>query len=68
MGSVSVTVRPDSDVVVTADTSLGQATVKSHHGILKAPQDATTVPVTVGAGTGALSVSSRMGSAQVTMA
>ncbi len=68
MGSVSVTVRPDSDVVVTADTSLGQAIVKSHHGILKAPQDATTVPVTVGAGTGALTVSSRMGSAQVTMA
>lgn len=68
MGSVNVTVRPDSDVVVTADTSLGQAVVKTHTGNLKAPQDAATEPVVVGAGNGALSVSSRMGSAQVTIA
>lgn len=68
MGSVNVTVRPDSDVVVTADTSLGQALVKSHTGNLKAPQDGATPGVTVGAGTGALTVSSRMGSAQVTVA
>lgn len=68
MGSVSVTVRPESDVVVTADTSLGQAVVKTHEGILKAPQDGTTPGVTVGAGAGALLVSARMGSAQVTLA
>jgi hypothetical protein len=68
MGSVNVTVRPDSDVVVTADTSLGQALVKSHSGNLKAPQDAATPPITVGAGTGRLTVSSRMGAAQVTIA
>lgn len=68
MGSVSVTVRPDSDVVVTADTSLGQAIVKSHTGNLKAPQDGATPGVTVGAGAGSLTVSSRMGAAQVTVA
>ena len=68
MGSVSVTVRPDSDVVVTADTSLGQALVKTHEGNLKAPQDGTTPGVTVGEGSGALLVSARMGSAQVTLA
>lgn len=68
MGSVSVTVRPDSDVVVTADTSLGQALVKAHSGNLKAPQDGTTTPLTVGSGEGALTVSSRMGAAMVTIA
>ncbi|MCU0277984.1 MAG: hypothetical protein MUF33_09270 [Candidatus Nanopelagicales bacterium] len=68
MGSVNVTVRPDSDVVVTADTSLGQAVVKSHTGNLKAPQDGSTPGVTVGGGNGVLTVSSRMGAAQVTVA
>ena len=68
MGSVTVTVKPESDVVVTADTSLGQALVKSHTGNLKAPQDGATPGVAVGAGTGTLTVSSRMGSAQVTIA
>ena len=59
---------PDSDVVVTADTSLGRPASKSvHHGILKAPQDDHSA-VTVGAGTGRWAMSSRMGSAQVTMA
>ncbi|MEZ5186382.1 MAG: hypothetical protein R2720_11600 [Candidatus Nanopelagicales bacterium] len=68
MGSVTVTVRPDSDVVVTADTSLGQALVKSHTGNLKASQDGSTPSTTVGNGTGTLTVSSRMGAAQVTIA
>ena len=68
MGSVSVTVRPESNVMVTADTSLGQAIIKSHTGNVKAPQDGTTPAVAVGAGAGALTVSSRMGSAQVTIA
>lgn len=65
MGSVSVVVRPESDVMVTADTSLGQAIVKSHTGNLKAAQDGATPAVAVGEGNGQLSVSSRMGSAQV---
>lgn len=68
MGSVSVTVRPESDTMVTADTSLGQAIVKSHLGNLKAPQDGSTAAVAVGAGQGHLTVSSRMGSAQVVIA
>lgn len=68
MGSVSVLVRPESDVMVTADTSLGQAIVKSHTGNLKAPQDGATPAVAVGAGDGNLTVSSRMGSAQVVIA
>jgi len=65
---VTVTVRPESDVVVTADTSLGQAVVKSHTGNVKAPQDGATPGIAVGAGTGTLTVSSRMGAAQVTIA
>lgn len=68
MGSVTVTVRPDSDVVLTADTTLGQALVQTHEGNLKAPQDGTTPPVTVGNGSGALTVSSRMGAVKVTLA
>ncbi len=68
MGSVSVTVRPDSDVTVSADSSLGQAMVKTHTGNLKAAADASTPPVAVGAGTGNLTVSARMGAAQVTIA
>lgn len=68
MGSVNVTVRPESNVTVTADTSLGQAIVKTHTGNLKAPQDGATPPVAVGDGQGNLAVSSRMGSAQVIIA
>lgn len=68
MGSVAVTVRPESDTMVTADTSLGQAIVKSHTGNLKAPQDGATPAVAVGDGQGHLTVSSRMGSAQVVIA
>lgn len=68
MGSVGVTVRPDSDVVLTADSSLGQAVVRTHQGNETAPQGAATTPVTVGAGTGRLTVSARMGAAQVTIA
>jgi hypothetical protein len=68
MGSVGVTVRPDSDVVVVADASLGQALVKTHQGNLKAPQDGSTPPVTIGDGSGSLQVSARMGSARVTLA
>jgi len=68
MGSVSVLVRPESNTMVTADTSLGQAIIKSHTGNLKAPQDGATPPVAVGEGLGALTVSSRMGSAQVVIA
>ncbi len=68
MGSVAVTVRPESDTMVTADTSLGQAIIKSHTGNLKAPQDGATPAVAVGAGQGHLTVSSRMGSAQVVIA
>lgn len=68
MGSVNVTVRPESNVTVTADTSLGQAIVKTHTGNLKAPQDGATPAVAVGSGEGHLTVSSRMGSAQVVIA
>ena len=68
MGSVNVTVRPDSDVVLTADSSLGQAVVRTHQGNETAPQGASTTPVTVGQGSGRLTVSARMGAAQVTIA
>lgn len=67
MGSASVLVRPESDVSITAEASLGQALVKAHDGIRKAPQDMPTTPVAVGAGTGTLHASTRMGSVQVTI-
>lgn len=68
MGSINVTVRPESDVVLTAESSLGQAVVRTHLGNETAPQGGTTTPVTVGGGDGRLTVSARMGSAQVTLA
>jgi hypothetical protein len=67
MGSATVLVRPESDVRVTAEASLGQALVKAHDGIRKAQQDSVTSPVVVGAGTGTLHASARMGSVQVTI-
>jgi hypothetical protein len=68
MGSASVLVRPDSDVAITAEASLGQAVVKAHTGIVKAMGDAVTAPVPVGAGAGRLHAACRMGSVQVTLA
>ncbi len=68
MGSVSVTVWPGSDTVVTAEASLGQAVVKTHTGNQKASGDTGTAPVTVGEGNGRLTVSARMGAASVTLA
>jgi hypothetical protein len=68
MGSANVLVRPDSDVAVTAEASLGQAVLKTHTGIIKAVGDATTAPVPVGAGSGRLHAATRMGSVQMTFA
>lgn len=67
MGSVNVTVAPDSDVTVTAEASLGQAVVHAAGGVIKAAQDVPTPPVVVGAGNGQLTVVARMGAAQVSV-
>ncbi len=68
MGSAQVYVRPESDVSITAEATLGQATVKAHNGMFKATADGTTEPVLVGAGSGSLIATARMGSVQVTLA
>lgn len=68
MGSANVTVRPDSDVTIVGEATLGQAVVKAHDGIRKAAGDMATEPVVVGAGTGSLRAVTRMGSVQVTLA
>jgi hypothetical protein len=68
MGSATVTVRPDSDVKITAEAALGQAVVKSDEGMLKAfGENASTPVVLVGDGTGSLQATARMGSVTVTV-
>lgn len=68
MGSASVLVRPDSDATITAEAVLGQAVVKTDHGLFKAVGENTSTPqVVCGAGTGVLQATARMGSVQVTV-
>lgn len=66
MGSVKVVVDPASDVVVTAESSLGQAAIISQGATqTTSNEDSVTTPVVVGQGTGTLSILARMGSAKV---
>lgn len=68
MGSANVVVRPESDVAITAQATLGQAVVKTDEGLYKAVGESTaTAPVTVGAGSGALHAVARMGSVTLTV-
>ncbi|MGV1005536.1 MAG: hypothetical protein ACOYEV_12400 [Candidatus Nanopelagicales bacterium] len=64
IGSANVTLLPGSDVVVTAEASMGTAHIRTPQGVQKAsgsqPQSAT-----VGNGTGHLKVSAKLGSADV---
>lgn len=68
MGSANITVRPESDVTITCEATLGQAVVKAHDGIRKAAGDGSTEPVAAGSGAGALRATTRMGSIQVVLA
>lgn len=65
LGSAKVTVAPGSDAVVTADSSLGSAQIHTDGGILKASSAAGPQSVTVGAGAGKLTVTAKLGSADV---
>jgi hypothetical protein len=67
MGSAQVTARPGSDARITAEASLGQASVRTDQGMLKAAGDAATPEVVAGSGTGTLHAAARMGSVQVTV-
>lgn len=66
MGSAQVTARAGSDVRVTAEATLGQATIRTEQGTLKASDDSPTPEVVVGDGAGTLHATARMGSVQVT--
>ena len=71
LGSARVAVQPGSDVVITADATLGMATVRLADGTTvkassgkEAPE---APPVIVGAGTGRLAATSRLGSLVVSV-
>jgi len=71
LGSARVAVLPGSDVAITADAVLGMATVRLADGTtIKASSSkdaAEQQPVVVGAGTGSLAVTSRLGSLVVSV-
>lgn len=67
MGSAQIRVRPESDVRITAEAVLGQATVLTDEAMHKSAGDGATAEVVCGAGTGTLHVAARMGSVQVTL-
>ncbi len=68
MGSAQVTARTGSNTRITAEATLGQAAVRTDHGMFKASGDAPTPEVVAGDGTGTLHAAARMGSVQVTVA
>ncbi len=68
LGSSRVFVTPGSDIAITADATLGTATIRLADGSTLKASDEGNRPVVVGAGTGTLSVTSRMGSAVVSVA
>lgn len=68
MGSAQVAVLPGSDVLVTAESSAGSAQIRTPEGSHKAPGTGSTQAVTVGAGSGRLAVTAKLGSAAVRIA
>ena len=72
LGSSRVSVLPGSDVSITAEATLGASTIRLANGTtIKAPTKAShevNPPVVVGEGTGRLRVTSRLGSAVVSVA
>lgn len=65
LGSLKVTPLPGSDAVITVDASLGSAVIRSPQGIQKATSAGGPQSVTVGAGQGKLTVTAKLGSAEV---
>lgn len=65
LGSVKVKVLPGSDVVVTAEASLGSATITTESGVQRATSAGGPPSVTVGQGAGKLTVTAKLGAAEV---
>jgi hypothetical protein len=67
LGSARVAVRPGSDVAINAEATLGMATIRLADGSSIKASPAGNPPVLVGAGTGHLNVTSRLGSLVVSV-
>lgn len=65
LGSARVVVAPGTDAVVTAEASLGSAQIRTSGGVLKASAAGGPQSVVVGDGSGRLTVSAKLGSAEV---
>jgi hypothetical protein len=68
LGSARVTVMPGSDVAINAEATVGMATIRLADGTSIKASPAGNPPVLVGAGTGRLNVTSRLGSLVVSVA
>ena len=68
LGSAKVAVLPGSDVVVSAESSLGSAQIRTADGVRKAPPTGTAEGITIGSGSGSLKVTAKLGSVDVRIA
>lgn len=68
LGSARVQVLPGSDVSITAEATLGMASIRMQDGSILKASPTGNPPVVVGAGTGRLTVTSRLGSLVVSLA
>jgi hypothetical protein len=68
LGSARVMVQPGSDVAINAEATLGMATIRLADGTSIKASPTGNPPVIVGAGSGRLSVTSRLGSLVVSVA
>lgn len=67
LGSARVSVLPGSDVSITAEATIGMATIRLADGTTIKASPAGNPPVVVGSGAGRLSVTSRLGSLVVSV-
>ncbi|MGB8022572.1 MAG: hypothetical protein WCF04_15185 [Candidatus Nanopelagicales bacterium] len=68
LGSARILVLPGSDVSITAEATLGMASIRMPDGSTLKASPTGNPPVVVGAGTGRLAVTSRLGSLVVSLA
>ena len=68
LGSAAVRVLPGSDVVVTTDGAMAKLAVTTPDGVAGTGGAGRLGPVTVGAGTGRLVVTARLGAAEISVA
>ncbi len=67
LGSARVHVRPGSDVAITAEATMGMATIRLADGTTLKASPGGNPPVVVGSGAGRLAVTSRLGSLVVSV-